>query len=914
MSESKPLLIVVDGHSLLYRAFFAIPPLTARDGTPTNAVYGFLRMLFRLLRTEKPAYLAVALDSPGPTVRHRLFEGYKATRAKAPDAFRPQVSLLKQILSALGIFVWEKDGYEADDLMGIAVSLARQKNWRVLLVTGDVDALQLVDDNVQVLMPKRGVSQPTLYDLETVIQELGIPPEKIPDFKGLAGDSSDNLPGVPGIGPKTAQELLKRFGSLEEVLANADRVPSQKIRENLIKFADQARLCKQLATINRNLPENGLDLEAFFLKSWSRPSQQAIQLLIRLGMKSLLDEFQGPSSDQEPAVVHGRMITSQREWDSFLKEAKEAGVIGINWDCFDGRIRFVTLAFHNQVALVPAGSLVGTEDKPQRSSPESLFQPQEGGISQDQLRDWLIALLKDPSLVKAAHDWKSLLRSARLISFDPTIGLQPFGFLDTSLMAYLLNPGQSSYDLSSVLAERQMNKRVLIQWKTVDGQREPAVPSESDPICQEAVWLSQAAPILSQEVRQEDLWELYEKVEVPLLFVLADMEEQGVFVDGAYLQRLNKAMAEEARKVEAEIHRLAGEPFNVRSPQQLSDILFKKLNLPRPSRTPHGKLSTAQAVLESLASAHPIAGKILEYRELEKLRSTFVEGLLEAMDQDGRVHTHYDQRGTATGRLASSNPNLQNIPIRSPWGRKIRRAFVAPKGKKLLTADYSQIELRILAHLSQDEGLCEAFAQGRDIHTEAAAGVFKVPADQVTPEMRRKAKILNFGIVYGITPTGLARQLDVPVEEASQVIRRYFERFPKVKEYQERTLQFARQKRYVMTVMKRKRWIPDIDSGDERVREAAERAAINMPVQGTSADIMKMAMVTIWRSLREGPYDAKMTVQVHDELMLEVRKDDLMEVARLVKRKMETAYRLSVPLVVEIKVGDNWAEMEPILG
>ncbi len=905
MSEKKPLLMVIDGHSLLYRAFFAIPPLTAPDGRPTNAVYGFLRMLFRLMRTEKPDYLTVALDAPGPTFRHRLYAEYKAKRAKAPEPLRPQVPLLKDVLKAIGIAVWEQEGYEADDLMGVAAGWAGKCNVRVLLVTGDLDALQFVNDHVAVLMPQKGLTQAALYDRSKVAEELGIPPERIPDFKGLAGDPSDNIPGIPGIGPKIAQELLKQFGSLEEVLANAEKVTSRRLRENLIRFADQARLSKRLATVEPPLCADEMNLESFAVGKW-RPACQGVQLILKLGMKRLLDDLQVGLPEQETLTVNARILTSKEDWDAFISTIKGGASVAVSWEGSDGTVQSIALYAGDQVGLVIGDSATEAVSAPPSGS---LFRPAGSPVPSDQLRKWLVSLLKDPSIEKAAHDWKQLLRSIRLVSADPSLGLQPFGFSDTILMAYLLHPGQSKYELSDVVAERQLLRPVEIRRDVGEG----GLPPEALEVCRKAVLTGLALPALVSELRDEDLWEVYERLELPLLFVLADMEEYGVAVDAPYLQQLGKEMVEEAKKVQQDIFRLSGEPFNILSAQQLSEILFKKLNLPRPGRTPKGKPSTGQAVLEALAQIHPIAGKILEYRELEKLRSTFVQGLLEAVDRDGRVHTHYDQTGTATGRLASSHPNLQNIPIRSRWGKRIRRAFIAPKGRRLLSADYSQIELRILAHLSQDEGLCQAFAEGRDIHAEAASGVFGVPHDQVTPEMRRKAKILNFGIVYGISPQGLGQQLGVSIAEAQFIIDKYFQRFPKVKEYQERAEQFAKENRYVMTLLKRKRWIPEIDHADDRVREAAKRAAINTPVQGTSADIMKLAMVQIWRALKEGRYDAKMTMQVHDELVLEVRAEDVRDVACIVKRKMESAVRLVVPLIAEVKVGDTWAEMNTVL-
>lgn len=472
------------------------------------------------------------------------------------------------------------------------------------------------------------------------------------------------------------------------------------------------------------------------------------------------------------------------------------------------------------------------------------------------------------------------------------------------------SPGQSDYDLKSISVERKVATKWQIDWQGFSPQS--LIPS-SQPTCELALTNFELALLLEREVQEAGMWELWEHIEMPLIFVLTDMERHGVFVDIDYLRQLGDEMMRASKQIEERIYQIAGIRFNIRSPQQLAEVLFNRLNLPAPKKTPSGKPSTAAPVLEALAKEHEIAQLILEFRELEKLRSTFIEGLLSAADAQHRIHTTYDQTGTATGRLASSEPNLQNIPARGEWGKKIRRAFIAPKGYRLISADYSQIELRILAHLSGDEALCQAFERGEDIHTQAAVGIFGVKPEEVTEDMRRKAKILNFGVAYGISAFGLAQQLGIEPNEAQQIIDRYFERFPKVRDYIEQIVAFACQNKFVRTLMNRRRFLPDIDNPDQRIRDAAQRAAINTPVQGTSADIMKAAMVAIWQGLKERGYDAHITMQVHDELVLEVEERQVLEVAKFVKRQMETVYKLRVPLVAEIKYGENWGEMERIL-
>ncbi len=901
---ASPKLVIVDGHSLLYRAFFAVPPLSTRDGTPTNAVYGFLRMLLKLWREERPDYLVIAFDAPTPTFRHQQFADYKAQRAKAPDTFRPQVGLLRQILKTVGIAFWELDGYEADDLMATAVTQARPMGVQVVLVTGDMDALQLVGDGVVALMPKRGISEMERYDAERVRQEFGVPPERIPDLKGLAGDNSDNLPGVLGIGEKTARELLQAFGSLEGVLENAAKIPKPQVRENLLRFADQARQCKALATLKSDAPIN-LNLDELSVQRWRWRSPEVAELLMRLEMRTLLEELGLTELLAKEASVKGMVIKDEAAWTEVLQAIRQQGRVAFALDGTERQPRGVALAWKGAVAYLPLAP--STEF----AETASLFAGEKEGAEANPRRQtlpdghqWLLTLLTDVTLIKSAHHWKRLLKALGPIAIE-RCGMTPRGFEDAQLLAYLLNPSQGDYAWKPLAMERRLPTKFHITW---DGDE--TAPTEA---CEEALTVAELAPLLVNEVREAGMWELWERIEMPLLFVLADMERHGVLVDVGYLRQLGEEMRRMARQLEEQVYRVAGVRFNLRSPQQIAEVLFRRLRLPMPKRMAGGRLSTAAPILEALAKEHEIARLILQFRELEKLRSTFVEGLLTAADEQGRVHTTYDQTGTATGRLASSEPNLQNIPVRGEWGKKVRRAFIAPKGYRLLSADYSQIELRILAHLSGDERLCDAFARGEDIHTQTAASVFAIAPEAVTEEMRRKAKVLNFGIVYGISPQGLAQQLNITPEEAQEIIRRYFERFPKVREYIDRTVAFARQHKFVRTLMNRRRFLPDIASDDPRLQEAARRAAINTPVQGTSADLIKAAMVTIWRALKERGLDAKMTMQVHDELVLEVAERQVMVVAKLVKQRMETVLPLRVPLVVEVKVGDNWAEMERIL-
>ncbi|MCS7192971.1 MAG: DNA polymerase I [Armatimonadetes bacterium] len=910
-----PKLIVVDGHSLLYRAFFAVPPLSTKDGTPTNAVYGFLRMLLKLWREEQPDYFVVSFDAPTPTFRHRAFAEYKATRAKAPDAFRPQVQLLKQLLKTIGIAFLELDGYEADDLMGTIVQKAIQKGLQVVLVTGDMDALQLIGEGVTVLMPKRGISEIERYDARKVLQEFSVPPKQIPDLKGLAGDTSDNLPGVPGIGEKIAKDLLQQFGTLEAVLENATQIPVPRIRENLLKFSEQAKLCKQLATIRTDAPIE-LNLSELAVEKWRLRTKETAEMLLRLEMRTLLEELGLTDLLGEEQVVKGQIFATEQEWQNLLNAVKRHGRVAIAFDIYasgqTSSLRGFAVAWSNEVAYVierDEGQKTGEEGNLEAFGVGSLFATQTA--RQTTLRDRLIALLSDPTIVKITHGFKKLLHQLKVSAEEiEHIGRDPHGFEDTEILAYLLNPGQSDYELKRISVERKVSTKWQIEWQQANPQS--LIPNPH-PTCEIALTTFELAPLLEREVQDAGIWELWEHIEMPLIFVLTDMEKHGVLVDVDYLRQLGDEMMRASKQIEERIYQTAGIRFNIRSPQQLAEILFNRMNLPAPKRTPSGKPSTAAPVLEALAKEHEIAKLILDFRELEKLRSTFIEGLLSAADSQNRVHTTYDQTGTATGRLASAEPNLQNIPARGYWGKKIRKAFIAPKGYRLISADYSQIELRILAHLSGDDALCQAFERGEDIHTQTAVNIFGVKREEVTEDMRRKAKVLNFGIAYGMSPFGLAQQLGIEPEEAKQIIDKYFERFPKVRDYIEQIVAFAHQNKFVRTLMNRRRFLQDIDSPDQRTYEAAKRAAINTPVQGTSADIMKAAMVSVWRGLKERGYDAHITMQVHDELVLEVSEQQVLEVAKFVKRQMESVYKLRVPLVAEIKAGDNWGEMEKIL-
>lgn len=871
-------VIALDSHSLLFRAFYAMPYLSLRDGTPTNAAYGFTRMLLLLLESEQPDFVIAAFDAPGPTFRHEAFVKYKAHRERAPDDLRAQFPLVRDILACLGVQQMELQGYEADDLLGAISCRAERTGYRCTLVTGDRDLLQLATDRTEILLTQRGVSQTTRLDAEGVLSRLGLSPHLIPDLKALAGDASDNIPGVPGIGDKTAARLLTEYNSLENLLARAESLSSERQRAALRGTEEQVRLSKQLATIRKDLP---LDLD-WELCRWRWPDSIALRgLFERYEFSSLVQQYakMGTEPSQESEQRDG-----PEALDTVCHLARELGRVAVlSCNSENGKLSGFSVAARRDltafVPLAPPPTAAGVE--------LSLPGLREAGSEIGAAPDQLCALLSDASVAKTVCDAKSLRRQLLSVGCD-LVGVQH----DVLLMDYLLDPSSQTRSLSG-----------LARLHLLPGEHEGSA-GES------AALLLPLADRLDERLTKQGQLGLYKEIELPLVEVLFEMEEQGMLLDVPYLQDLSSRLAAQASALEREIHNLAGEPFNIGSPKQLQEVLFEKLKLPPGRRTKTG-LSTDARVLERLAGQHEIARKILEYRELTKLRSTFVEGLLLALDAgSGRIHTSLNQTGTATGRLSSSEPNLQNIPIRTELGREIRRAFIAPPGTHLLLcADYSQIELRILAHVSGDLRLREAFASDHDVHARTAAEVYGVALDAVTPEMRRQAKMVNFGIAYGMSAYGLAERLQIPDGAAQDLINRYFETFPGVYEYVESTIATARSQGFVTTLMGRRRYIPDIRSPNRQAREFAERTAVNMPIQGLAADIIKVAMVRVHRQLKERGLASRMVMQVHDELVFEMPTAEEAALTGLVKECMSGAVALSVPVKVDVEVGPNWRDL-----
>lgn len=914
MGQSREKVVLIDAYSLIHRAFYALPPLNTSSGEPTNAVLGFANMLLALLEEEQPDYVAVAFDRSGPTFRDDMFEDYKAHRPPMPEELRPQIARTEQFLGAMNIPVFGVPGFEADDMIGTLATQAKARGKGVLIVTGDRDMLQLVDGQVHVLLTRRGIREMERLDVQGVIDMLGVPPERVPDLKGLMGDSSDNIPGVPKVGPKTAVKLLQEYGTLEDVLANAGAIRGQ-VGENLRAYGEQARLSKELSIIRTDAPVQ-FDEEALRRRG---PDLEALaRFAAEMEFRSLVDRVQKQhggrlSVGQAPALPgegsRSRMpveVVRKREALAAAAAAAAAaaplvvGVLGSEEDAMRARIVGVLMAGSEQAWYVPVGHKgdgAGSQ------------------LSWDEARTVLAPIFEDAGVAKWCHDAKQLRTLLRRAGTDLS-GVA----LDVCLASYLINP-EGSHDLPSV--SMRYADRFLPSWKQrlseAGGARRGAAPAELSPeaaaqaLAEEADAVRELAPMLAERLRRDDLWDLYERIELPLVDVLLEMEMNGVRVDVDYLRSLSAELDAEIQRLTEEIYALAGQPFNINSPKQLSTVLFDKLQLPVIKRTKTGP-STDQEVLEALAEEHALPAKLLEYRQLTKLKSTYVDALPALVHPEtGKVHTHFNQTVTATGRLSSTNPNLQNIPVRTEEGRRIRRAFVPSEpGWVILKADYSQIELRVLAHISGDATLIDAFRRGEDIHRRTAAEVFGLQPEEVTPERRDAAKAINFGIVYGISSFGLAKGTGLSREDAQKYIDAYFARYPGVRQYIETIKAAGRETGYVTTLFKRRRYLPDLKSRDFARRSFAERTAMNTPIQGTAADIIKLAMVAAWRRLRDEGLQARLLLQVHDELVLEMPAEEVSRVAALIRDCMGNVVELSVPLVVDIEQGPNWLETERV--
>jgi len=901
----KKRLFVIDGHALCYRAYFAFirSPLVNSRGQNTSAIFGFARMLLKLIQDQNPDYLVVAFDPPRKSFRFGLYPQYKANREKMPDELRSQIEEIKHMLSVLGIKRLEEADYEADDVLGTIAEKYASKQLEVVLVTGDKDAYQLVGRNVSIYANKKGITEFEIYDEKAVKEKLGLSPQQVIDYMALTGDTSDNIPGVRGVGEKTAQRLISDYGSLDNIYAHLAEIKG-KLKETLKENREMAYLSRDLVTIRTKLPVE-IDLEE------ARPpvlrDKKAYEYFMGLEMKSIAQEFM-PEEGAEGSPVKGDAVKSQRsyaivkskkELEDVVRQIRSAGIVSVDTETTST----------NPVAAELVGISLSIKENSGWYIPimhRSLFT--EEHIDPEKALAILKPALEDASIKKIGQNIKYDL----IVLKNAGIDLGGVHF-DTMLASYLLDPSERRHNLDE-LAEKHLGYKT-IHFKDLVSSGKKAIPITEVPLADLAEYAIEDADIalrlyriLEERIRGENLDSLYFELEMPLVPILARMELCGVRIDLAHFERLSRENQELLDEVEKGIYASAGTRFNINSTRELSSVLFEKLGLKPVKKTKTG-FSTDIQVLETLRGSHEIIDRLIQYRTLSKLKSTYIDTLpMLVLPRTGRIHTSYNQTVVATGRLSSSDPNLQNIPVRDEFGRKIREGFIPEEGWMMLSADYSQIELRLAAHLSGDETMMQAFREGIDIHARTAASVFGVDIGSITGDMRRQAKIINFATIYGVSPYGLSQQADISVKDAALFIQKYFETYPKFKKLIDDTIAFAREKGYVQTLLGRRRPVPDIGSTNQFVREGAERVAINTPIQGTAADLIKAAMIQIQREIDRNKMRARMILQVHDELVFEVPPAEKDSFEKLVRLKMENALRLDVPIVVDMAGGKNWGE------
>lgn len=885
MSVKKPI-VLVDGSSYLYRAFHALPALTNSKGQATGAIYGIINMLKRIIADYGPQYMAVVFDAKGKTFRDDIYQAYKATRSPMPQELVSQIEPIHKIIKAMGIPLLMIEGVEADDVIGTLSAHAKAAQFETIISTGDKDLAQLVDEEVKLINTMTN----TLLDIEGVKEKFGIPPGLIVDYLSLIGDTSDNIPGVPKVGPKTAVKWLLEYGNLDNIIANAAKI-SGKVGENLRNTIDQFPLIKSLVTIKMDV-----DLPVEFDELKIKPKDKAvlIESFKEMEFKTWLSELLNEVKDNQ-AESHFTLVETKALLKDLLQELSPVKqfaleIMTTSADYMSAKLMGIALAIPEKSFYLPFN------------------QPKEAEISEDIILAALKPVFENKEIKKITHNAKYLLE----IFANAHIHLEG-AIYDTMLESYILDSASNAHDLDS-LTLKYLGKRILSLAELAGKGSKQLALHELDKQKVAAYVSARAESILGLQEKlipkinaESGLKAVFENIEIPLLSVLAEIERNGVLIDPDILIKHGQAMQKRLDELEKEAFQLAGKTFNLNSPKQLQDILFQVLKLPVLQKTPTGQASTADHVLQELALEFALPKLIIEYRSLSKLISTYTSRLVEQVDPStGRIHTFYNQSATSTGRLSSSEPNLQNIPIRSVEGRRIRQAFIPPKGFKMVSADYSQIELRIMAHISKDPNLLHAFSENIDVHLATASEVWSVPLKEVTAEMRRNAKAINFGLIYGMSAFGLTRQLGIDRHSAQQYIDKYFERYPKVKAYMDNTRATVKEKGYVETLWGRRLYLPDIHASQIPRQKAAERAAINAPLQGSAADIIKMAMINLNRWIKEHNIKAKMIMQVHDELVFEVAEEEVNRLIEAIKKEMTTVVKLQVPLLVSIGSGDNW--------
>lgn len=865
-------IVLIDGHSILNRAFYGVPDLTNSEGLHTNAVYGFLNIMFKILDEEKPEYLTVTFDVHAPTFRHEMYADYKGTRKPMAEELRQQVPVIKEVLRAMDIEIIEQAGLEADDLLGTISCMCEAKGMDVSIISGDRDTLQLATEHVKIRIPKtkQGKTEVEDYNAAEVKERYGVTPKEFIDVKALMGDASDNIPGVPGVGEKTATKIIQDYQTIENAYEHADELKPPRASKNLKEYWEQAKMSKVLATINTHAD---IDFDIEKARHGNPYTKEAHELFKRLQFKNMLSRFDVEASSNEIEKTF-REITDKEEIRRIFAEAAEAECAGAAVSKDPGNVLplfahssgfgRIAIAFgQDKIYSIPCGM--------------------------DTDMDFLFSELSE--LAGKAKRF-AMCGLKEYLSYLPKAKKE--NSFDVIVAAYLLNPLKSDYDYEDV-AREQLG--LLIDEKSDDAAK----------ACYEAYTAYAAAPILDKKLREQEMERLFFDIEMPLVFTLYDMENAGVKVEAEALKVYGDQLGTRIVDLEKEIYELAGEEFNINSPKQLGVILFEKLGMPHAKKTKTG-YSTAADVLDKLAPDYPIVAKILEYRQLAKLKSTYADGLAVFIGNDGRIHGKFNQTVTATGRLSSTEPNLQNIPVRMELGRLIRKVFVPKEGCVFVDADYSQIELRILAHCSGDEQLIQAYREARDIHRMTASQVFHTPFDEVTDLQRRNAKAVNFGIVYGISSFGLSQDLSITRKEAAQYIEHYFETYPGIKKFLDDSVEHAKEKGYAVTLFGRRRPVPELKSSNFMQRNFGERVAMNAPIQGTAADIIKIAMIGVSEEMKKRNMKSRLILQVHDELLIEAEESEVDEVKAILKDKMENAAELSVPLIADMHTGKNWYE------
>ena len=878
MSEK---ILLIDGHSILNRAFYGLPDLTNSEGKHTGAVYGFLNILFRTIEEEKPQYLTVVFDLKAPTFRHKIYEAYKGTRKPMPEELREQVPLIKEMLSAMGVNIVTREGYEADDILGTLARRSEEKGMEVTILSGDRDLLQLATEKVLIRLPKTVRGKTTIEDYHTqqVIEKYQVTPPQIIELKALMGDSSDNIPGIPGVGEKTATKIIAEYGTIENAHEHLEELKPNRARESMREHYDMAQLSKTLATINTDSPIEFSYDEAVLGNLYTK---QAFLLCRQLEFKNLLSRFDGDAAQEDELELEFFTCEDLTGCEALFEKAAEKKELGISLIAEGDRVFGAGLALDQE---------------------EIYYIPVEGLVTESYLCSKLEQLFQGDRVI-CATDVKALLKH---LDFDEKTTV-----FDAGVAAYLLNPLKSVYTYDD-MAKEYLTGQMLPTREELLGKDSfaKAWENESEGLtslaCYQAYTAFASRMPMSEALEEAGMWKVYTEIELPLIFTLDSMEKWGICVRGEELKSYGEKLNVRITELEKLIWQQAGEEFNINSPKQLGAILFEKMGIKGGKKTKTG-YSTAADILDKLAPDHAIVKDILEYRQLTKLKSTYADGLFQVIAKDGRIHSTFNQTITATGRISSTEPNLQNIPVRMELGRLIRKVFVPEEGYVFLDADYSQIELRVLAHMSGDEKLIQAYTEAQDIHRLTASEVFHVPFDQVTDLQRRNAKAVNFGIVYGISSFGLSQDLSITRKEASEYIEKYFESYPRIKGFLDGLVEEGKEKGYVTTMFGRRRPIPELKSSNFMQRSFGERVAMNSPIQGTAADIIKIAMNRVYRRLKEENLKSRLVLQVHDELLIETYKEEIEEVSAILREEMKGAAKLAVELDVDMHQGNNWYE------